>query len=118
MFFFTRNGYETEIRRLQIANSDLLEQQIKLGDSHLKQIESLVERIVALGVPEVLRELRRGPSPASPTPDSLKRPRGTRKSFYSEPRSGAVNPKSWMEPTKQDSDAVEAVIAASTEEAN
>ena len=118
MFFFTRRGYETEIKRLQVAQSDLISQLTKLSESHQRQIEGLVERIIALGAPETLRELRRIPAtPAEAPPAFLKRPTGHPRTFYRAPRSGIVNPQA-TEPTEQDAEDVRKIISASLAEGN
>lgn len=118
MFFFTRRGYETEIKRLQVANSDLISQITKLSESHQRQVEALTDRIVALGVPEVLRELRRIPqAPSEAPPTFLKRPTGQRRGFYRAAQSGIVNPAP-PDPTEHDTEAMRKIISASMDEGN
>ena len=120
MFFFTRNGYLSEIKRLQIANNDLQEALLKHQDTH----KSLIDRIIALTDPVALRESRREIKEVKPgdglVPQSLnERPRQPRRA-YREPISKVRPPLkiNWDKETEPAREAVERVINASIEEGN
>jgi hypothetical protein len=120
VFFFTRNGYLSEIKRLQIANNDLQEANFKQQDIN----KGLIDRILALTDPVALRESRREIKEVKPgnglVPQSLNERSRQPRRAYREPISKVRPPLriNWDKETEPAREAVGRVISASLEEGN